>query len=150
MLKKFVAGALLAGLYVAACAILLLPGCASLEAAAAANPERVSTFAGIATVAYIDQAPAAERAELAARVIEVVRVVELAAADESVGLEELVRIAREALPADMTPPRQALALELIGFLQGELQRRVEVGSLVNVRQVLTRVRVYASLYLPAG
>jgi hypothetical protein len=140
--KRIVAGLALGLLWVAACAVVFLPGCAALER----SPERVGAFAAVATVAFIDQAKPAERAELAGRVVEVLKVVELAAASDQVSLEELALVAREALPADMPPPRRALALELIGFVQAELQRRVDAGTLVNVRGVLGKMRVYASLY----
>lgn len=143
--KRVASGIALAALWLLACAVTFLPGCASTG-----SLDKVGAFAAVATVAYIDQVAPAKRIETAARIVEVVKVVELAAADDAVPLETLVQIARDAFPADMPPARRVLALELLAYVQGEIQGRVAAGTLVNVRQVLAKVRLYATLYAPAS
>lgn len=157
--KKFsarVAGYVLVSvLWVTACAVLLLPACASLNGAVRDHSAAVSLVASVATLKYIESAPAgADQAARAHRVRLVAAELERVAADESVTIAELATLALQRVPVDLSPSDRLIAVALVQTLAQELEARLGTGglnadSLVSVRTLLRAVDQAAAFYAPS-
>ncbi len=81
--KRVAAGVVLALLWVLACAVVFLPGCAS-SSGFTPRPVATSLVVNYATMKYIEQSPPSERGARARRVIDVVDLVLEAARGDAV------------------------------------------------------------------
>jgi hypothetical protein len=148
-IKRFLAGVILAALWVAACAVVFLPGCAALEA----RPAATGLVVSYATMKYIEQAPPQERGARAARVIAVADLVDVAAGGEEITLQRLAQLALERIPADLAPSDRMLAVGLVNVVEQELRLRIghgglESDTLIRLAPLLEHVKQSATFYLP--
>lgn len=144
------------GAAVAALALVLLSGCASLGDPTGPQIDAARLLVRGATVAYIERAPRAEQGAVANRILDVTNeVLEVAGNGEPITLQRLVQAAAEYLPSDLTPGRRVIALELIDVAAQALASRTGVGglesdTLLRVRDVIDWVASVARLYAPSG
>ena len=151
--KRILGGVAIAALWVAACAIVLLPaGCATIDE----HESAARLIARGAVVAYIERAPVESRGAVALKVLAVTAdVLKVAGNGEPITIQRLASAAAAQLPADMPPGRRVIAMEVISTVADALQKRIGVGglesdSLVKLADVLGWVDSVATLYAPLG
>jgi hypothetical protein len=137
--------------------VLSVTGCAS-TGSNFSKSETVDTarlLVRMGAVGYIERSPVAERGAMALRILDVTGAVLAAAGDgEPITVQRLTQLAVEHLPADLTPGRKVLALELIDVAAKALEGRTGVGglqsdTLVRLGEVLQWVESVARLYAPS-
>jgi hypothetical protein len=152
MVKRILAGLALGALWMVACAIVMLPGCASTGGLEEAHAPKVELAAQAATILHIREAktPAA-RAERVARIRGAVRDIERLADVETVTVAELLELARTWIAPDASPDDRAAALALITALRASLDLELAAGALspetrLSVKRVLSAVDQVAAIY----
>lgn len=156
--KRIAAGVVLGLLWLAAIAIVTMPGCASVpmpgEPATARAQDAARIIVRAAALAYIEQAPRGERALVAVKVLDVTGAILAELGNgEPVSVQDLQVLALKHLPADLSPARRVVALELIDTAVSALVNRSGVGdlrsnTLVRVGELLGWVADVARLYAP--
>jgi hypothetical protein len=156
-MKRILLGTVLPSLIaIGLCAsvVLSVTGCASTGSnfSKSETLDAARLLVRMGAVSYIERSPVHERGAQALRILDVTGAVLAAAGDgEPITVQRLTQLAIERLPADLSPGRKVLALELIDTAAKALQGRTGVGgiqsdTLVRVGEVLQWVESVARLY----